>query len=67
MSKYKVKFMVKTNKIGSETEETIDLVDDWNYSEEAAEKIVNDEELLRKEFNSWLYEHIETNYYVEED
>ena len=44
--------------------EVIDLVDDYSYTEKEAEEIINDEEKLKKEFDAWLWDNIETGFRV---
>jgi hypothetical protein fuD12_02519 len=65
MSKYKVNFFVNSNaNFRSTNAEVIDLVDDYGYTEKEAEAIINDEEKLKKEFDSWLWDTIETGFQV---
>ena len=65
MSKYKVGFYVNSNaNIYSTNAEVIDLVEDYGYTEEKAEEIINDEEKLEKEFDVWLWDTIETGFQV---
>ena len=63
MSKYKVGFYVNSgaNAFSGNTE-IIDLVEDWGYPEEEAEKIVQNEEKLNEIFEEWLSDTIETAY-----
>ena len=63
MSKYKVNFFVNSNaNFRSTNAEVIDLVDDYGYTEKEAETIINDEEKLKKEFDDWLWDTIETGF-----
>lgn len=64
MSKYKVKFYVSTHYVNSACEETIDLVDDYGYSENKAKKIFKekDEKTLTKIFEEWVWENLDTGY-----
>ncbi len=63
MSKYKVRFYVNSNaNIYSRNAEVVDLVDDYGYTEEKAEEIIKDEEKLKKEFEEWLWDTIETGF-----
>ena len=65
MSKYKIEFYVNSNaNIHSTNAEVIDLVEDYGYTEKEAEEITNDEEKLEKEFDTWLWETIETGFQV---
>ena len=63
MSKYKVGFYVNSRaNICSTNAEVIDLVDDYGYTEEKAEEIINDEEKLKEEFKEWLWDTIEVGF-----
>ena len=65
MSKYKVNFFVNSNaNFRSTNAEVIDLVDDYGYTEKEAEAIINDGEKLKKEFDAWLWDTIETGFRV---
>ena len=65
MSKYKVHFFVNSNaNFCSTNAEVIDLVDDYGYTEKEAEAIINDKEKLKKEFDAWLWDTIETGFQV---
>ena len=65
MSKYKVHFFVNSNaNVYSGNAEVIDLVDDYGYTEKEAEAIINDKEKLKKEFDTWLWDTIETGFQV---
>ena len=65
MSKYKVHFFVNSNaNFRSTNAEVIDLVDDYGYTEKESEAIINDEEKLKKEFDTWLWDTIETGFQV---
>ena len=65
MSRYKVNFFVNSNaNFRSTNAEVIDLVDDYGYTEKEAEAIINDEEKLKKEFDDWLWDTIETGFQV---
>ena len=65
MSKYKVGFYVNSRaNIYSTNAEVIDLVEDYGYTEEKAEEIINDEEKLKKEFDAWLWDNIEAGFQV---
>ena len=39
-------------------------MDDYGYTEKEAEAIINDEEKLKKEFDAWLWDTIETGFQV---
>ena len=65
MSKYKVGFYVNSNaNIRSTNAEVIDLVDDYGYTKKKAEEIINDEDKLKKEFDTWLWDTIEAGFQV---
>ena len=65
MSKYKVHFFVNSNaNFRSTNAEVIDLVDDYGYTEKQAEEIINDEKKLKEEFDTWLWDTIETGFQV---
>ena len=65
MSKYKVEFMVDSRANAfSDNRETIDLVDEWEYSEEEAKEIINNEDKLRKIFEDWMWGTIDFGYWV---
>ena len=65
MSKYKVHFFVNSNaNVYSRNAEVVDLVDDYGYTEKKEEAIINDEEKLKKEFDAWLWDTIETGFQV---
>ena len=65
MSKYKVGCYVNSRaNIYSTNAEVIDLVDDCGYTEEKAEKIINDEDKLKKEFDDWLWDTIEVGFQI---
>lgn len=66
MSKYKVKFCVSIGFGGSEIEEVIDLVEDYNLDEEEAEKIINSEKKLENLYEEWLYNNIDIDYSIVE-
>lgn len=59
------KFFVNSNaNFRSTNTEVVDLVDDYGYTEKEAEAIINDEEKLKKEFDNWLWDTIETGFQV---
>ena len=64
MSKYKIKFFVAHGYVNGNIEETIDLVKDWNYTEQEAEDLLNSEEELERVFDEWLWENIDAGYRV---
>lgn len=61
MSKYKMSFFMED---GAEEfiEETIDLIDDWDYSEKEAEEVINSEKRQREFFERWLNENVNAGY-----
>jgi hypothetical protein fuD12_02519 len=61
MSKYKVFFTVGVK--DSEEMKVIDLIDDFGYTEEKAQKIFEDYDELQKVYEEWLYENIDTGYF----
>lgn len=62
MSKYQVSFYASTRYVGAEVEEVIDLIEDYNFSEEEAKEIFESEEKLQELFNEWLYENIDAGW-----
>lgn len=65
MSKYKVGFYANSNaNVYSTNAEVIDLVEDYGYTEKEAEEVISDEEKLKKEFDAWLWDTIETGFQV---
>ncbi len=65
MSKYKVGFLVDSRaNTFSTNAEIVDLVDDWNYTEEEAKKVIKNEKLLNELFEEWLWNTIDTNFSV---
>ena len=65
MSKYKVGFYVNSRaNVYSTNAEVIDLIENYGYTEKEAEEIINDEEKLKKEFDAWLWDNIETGFQV---
>lgn len=65
MSKYRYNFHVSTGYVGSNKEETIDLVDDWN--EDESELDIMDEHQLEKHveqlYNVWLWNNIDGGFW----
>lgn len=65
MSKYKVGFLVDSRANSFSTNaEIVDLVDDWNYTEEEAKKVIKNEKLLNELFEEWLWNTIDTSFSV---
>ena len=65
MSKYKVGFYVNSGaNVYSTNAEVVDLVDGYDYTEEKAKEIINDEEKLKEEFKEWLWDTIEAGFQV---
>ena len=58
MSKYKIKFYVSTGYVNSEVEETIDLVEDYGYSEQEAKEIIKNEDKIEAIFEEWVWENL---------
>ncbi len=62
MSKYKIEVNVSMPSCyGSMRNEIVDLIDDWNYSEEEAKEIFKDENKLNDLTSEWAQEHISVN------
>ena len=52
MSEYKIKIGGRGSTVGSERSEVVDLVDDWNYTEEEAERLwhsIHDEDTTQED------------------
>ncbi len=63
MSKYKVKFSVSPNYVvGATTEKTIDLVEDYGFSEKEAKEIFENEDKIQEIFNEWVWEKIDAGW-----
>lgn len=61
MSKYKVEFWCDSNANAfSLNTETVDLVDDYGFTEEEAQNIINNEDLLNELLEEWLCNYLET-------
>lgn len=60
MSKYKVKFWCDSgaNAFSCNTE-TVDLVDDWNYTEDEAKEIFESEEKQEEILDEWLVNYLD--------
>lgn len=60
MSKYKVKFWCDSgaNAFSCNTE-TVDLVDDWNYTEDEAKEIFESEEKQEEILDEWLANYLD--------
>ena len=56
MSKYKIELKIKRE------DDIIDLVEDYGYTEEEAEKIIKDDKKIKKIFEEWLWDTVETGY-----
>lgn len=67
MSKYRVKFYFSNGMVGGDKKEIIDLVEDYNYSEEEAKEIVENDKKLNEVYQDWLWEQIDTSYSVLEE
>ena len=52
MSKYRVGFLLSNSH--STNAKVIDLVDDWNYTEQEAKEMVNSDEKLSELLGEWL-------------
>ena len=64
MSKYKIKFYLDTGHMGGQTEDIIDLVTDYEYTEEKAREIINSERDLKELHEQWLEDKIDTGFEV---
>lgn len=64
MSKYKIKFYVSTGYVNSEVEETIDLVEDYGYSEQEAKEIIKNEDKIEAIFEEWVWENLDSGWKV---
>ena len=64
MSKYKIKFYVSTGYVNSEVEETIDLVEDYGYSEQEAKEIIKNEDKIEAIFEEWVWETLDSGWKV---
>ena len=69
MSKYKIKFYLDTGHMRGQEEDIIDLVTDYEYTEEKAREIINSERDLEELHEQWLEDRIDTGFEVitEED
>ena len=69
MSKHKIKFYLDTGYMGGQEEDIIDLVTDYEYTEEKAREIINSERDLKELHEQWLEDKIDTGFEVitEED
>ena len=45
-------------------EEIVDLIEDYNYTEEESEKIINNEDRIKELYDEWLVQNLDINYYV---
>ena len=64
MSKYKIKFYLDTGHMGGQIEDIIDLVTDYEYTEEKAREIINSERDLKELHEQWLEDKIDTGFEV---
>ncbi|KYM38491.1 hypothetical protein A2U10_07090 [Fusobacterium necrophorum subsp. funduliforme] len=64
MSKYKIKFYVSTGYVNSEVEETIDLVEDYGYSEQEAKEIIKNEDKIEAIFEERVWENLDSSWKV---
>ena len=63
MSKYKIGFFINSRANHASTNaEVIDLIEDYGYTEEEAEKIIKDDKKIKKIFEEWLWDTVETGY-----
>ena len=69
MSKYKIKFYLDTGHMRGQTKDIIDLVTDYEYTEEKAREIINSVRDLKELHEQWLEDKIDTGFEVitEED
>ena len=64
MSKYKIKFYLDTGHMRGQIEDIIDLVTDYEYTEEKAREIINSERDLKELHEQWLEDKIDTGFEV---
>ena len=64
MSKYKIKFYLDTGHMRGQEEDIIDLVTDYEYTEEKAREIINSERDLKELHEQWLEDKIDTGFEV---
>lgn len=65
MSKYKITFWCDSGaNIYSCNKETFDLIDDWNYTEEEAEYVLQNEEEQEKLLNEWLCNTVDQGIFI---
>lgn len=63
MSKYKIGVFVNSCANHKSTNaEVIDLIEDYGMTEEEAEGIIKDDKKIKKIFEEWLWDTVETGY-----
>lgn len=63
MSKYKIGVFINSHANHASTNaEVIDLIEDYGYTEEEAEEIIKDDKKIKKIFEEWLWDTVETGY-----
>lgn len=61
MSKYKIELKIKRE------DDIIDLVEDYGYTEEKAEEILQDSESLEKILEEWIADNLDAGYSILEE
>ncbi len=61
MSKYKIELKIKRE------DDTIDLVEDYGYTEEEAEEILQDSERLDEILEEWIADNLDAGYSILEE
>lgn len=63
MRKYKIGVFINSRANHASTNaEVIDLIEDYGYTEEEAEEIIKDDKKIKKIFEEWLWDTVETGY-----
>lgn len=61
MSKYKIELKIKRE------DDIIDLVEDYGYTEEEAEEVLQDSERLDEIFEEWIADNLDAGYSIIEE
>lgn len=61
MSKYKIELKIKRE------DDIIDLVEDYGYTEEEAEEVLQDSERLDEIFEEWIADNLDAGYSILEE
>lgn len=62
--KYKLYFSAILSGQQDIKEEIVDLIEDYNYTEEESEKIINNEDRIKELYDEWLVQNLDINYYA---